>query len=170
MTIPQELYELSSRDPDGCVWKGQRREIISGLDNATTAYQLKPEQSGALIVQNALTGSIYTLPTPVAGMWFEFFTVIACTSNLYQVTTKTITSEFILGTLTAFEAFAQVGDSGTAYPSVVATENYAIDLNGTTQGGLPGDNYILTAVSTTAWLVSAGMNIQSGSTADPWTT
>ncbi len=170
MTIPAELYELSSRDPDGCVWKGARREVITGLDNATTAYQLKPEQSGALIVQNALTGSIYTLPTPVAGMWFEFFTVIACTSNEYKVITKTILSEFILGTLTAFEAFAQVAESGTAYPSVVATENVSINLNGTTSGGLPGDNYILTAVSTTAWVVSAGMNIQSGSTGTPWST
>ncbi len=168
MAIPQELYELSSRDPDGSVWKGARREIITGKE-ATTAFQLRPDQSGALIVSNSLTGAIYTLPTPVAGMWFEFFTVLAPTSNVIRVITKSVTTEFILGVVTAFEAFAQVAESGTAYPSVVATENFAIDLDGTTTGGLPGDNFILTAISSTRWMAS-GMNIQSGTTADPWQT
>ncbi len=170
MTITEELFELSSRDSDGSVWKGARREIISGIEGATTAYQLRPDQSGALIVNNALTGAIYTLPTPVPGMWFEFFTKLACTSNEYKVITKTIASEFIVGALTAFEAFADIDESGTTYPSVVATVNVSINLDGTTTGGLPGDNFILTAVSSVLWLVSAGMNIQSGAIADPWST
>lgn len=167
MAIPAELYELSTRDPDGCVWKGARREIITGLENATTAYQLLPEQSGALITFNALTGAVFTLPTPVAGMWFEFWTQLACTSNEYKVITKTIASEFILGAVTA--THATVGSSGTAYPSVVATANVSVNLNGTTTGGVPGDNFILTAISTTAWMLS-GWNAQSGVTATPLST
>lgn len=169
MTIPTEPYELSSRDPDGSIWKGARREIITGKENGTTAYQLKARQSGALIVNNALTGAVYTLPTPVPGMWFEFWTQIACTSNSYKVITKTIASEYILGVLTAFEAFAELNDSGTAYPSVTATANVSVNLNGTTSGGLPGDNFILTAISTTRW-IAHGQNIQSGSTGTPWAT
>ena len=47
MAIPAELYELSSRDPDGSRWTGAFREIISGGENGLTAYQLLPEQSGA---------------------------------------------------------------------------------------------------------------------------
>ena len=167
MAIPQELYELSNRDPDGSIWKGARREVITGIEGATTAFQLRPDQSGALIVSNTLTGAIYTLPTPVAGMWFEFFTQLAPTSNVIQVITKTVATEFILGAVTAFEAFAQVGDSGTAYPAVTGDSFVSIDLNGTDQGGLPGDNFILTAISTTRWMAS-GMNIQSGVTAEPW--
>ena len=167
MAIPTELYELSSRDPDGSVWKGARREIITGKENATTSYQLLPEQSGALIVTNALTGALYTLPTPVAGMWFEFWTQLAPTSNEIKVITKTIASEFILGAVTA--THATVGSSGTAYPSVVATVNVSINLDGTTTGGVPGDNFILTAISSTLWMAS-GWNVQSGTTADPWDT
>ncbi|KKK51845.1 hypothetical protein LCGC14_3110870, partial [marine sediment metagenome] len=157
MTITEELFELSSRDSSGSVWKGARREIITGKENGTTSYQLLPEQSGALIVSNSLTGALYTLPTPVVGMWFEFFTKLASTSNEVKVVTKTIASEFIVGTLTAFEAFAQINDSGTSYPSLVGTSNVSINQNGTDTGGLPGDNFILTAVSSVLWVVSAGM-------------
>ena len=167
MTITEELFELSSRDPDGSIWTGARREIITGKEAGTVAYQLLPEQSGALIVNNLLAGALYTLPTPVPGMWFEFWTQLACTTNEYKVITKTITSEFILGAVTA--THATVGSSGTAYPSVVATVNVSINLDGTTTGGVPGDNFILTAISSTLWMAS-GWNVQSGSTADPWST
>ncbi len=167
MAIPQELYELSSRDPDGSVWKGARREIITGLENGTTSYQLLPEQSGALIVNNALTGALWTLPTPVAGLWYEFWTQLACTSNEYKVITKTIATEFILGALVA--SHATVASSGTSYPSVTADSYVSINLNGTTTGGVPGDNFILTAISTTRW-VATGWNVQSGSTSTPWST
>ncbi len=171
MAITEELFELSGRDAGGSVWKGARREIITGKENGTTSYQLLPEQSGALIVSNDTSGALYTLPTPVVGMWFEFWTKLAPTGgDVYKVITKTIASEFILGALTAFEAFAQIDDSGTTYPSVVATVNVAVSLNGTTSGGLPGDNFILTAISTTLWVVSAGMNVQSGATGTPWST
>ena len=167
MTIPQELYELSSRDPDGSIWKGARREIITGKENGTTAYQLLPEQSGALIVTNALTGALYTLPTPVAGMWFEFWTQLAPTSNEVKVITKTIATEFILGAVTA--THATVASSGTAYPAITGDSFVSHNQNGTTTGGVPGDQLILTAISTTRWMAS-GWSVQSGTTADPWST
>jgi hypothetical protein len=167
MTIPAELYELSSRDPDGCIWKGARREIISGIEGATTAYQLLPEQSGALIVNNSVTGAVYTLPTPVPGMWFEFITLLATTSNEYKVVTKTIATEFILGAVTA--THATVGSSGTAYPAITGDSYVSHNQNGTTSGGVPGDQLILTAISTTRW-VASGWSVQSGSTGTPWST
>jgi hypothetical protein len=167
MTIPAELYELSSRDPDGCIWNGARREIISGIEGATTAYQLLPEQSGALIVNNSVTGAVYTLPTPVPGMWFEFITLLATTSNEYKVITKTIATEFILGAVTA--THATVGSSGTAYPAITGDSYVSHNQNGTTSGGVPGDQLILTAISTTRW-VASGWSVQSGSTGTPWST
>ncbi len=167
MTIKVELYELSSRDPDGSIWKGARREIITGKENGTTAYQLLPEQSGAMIINNALTGALYTLPTPVAGMWFEFWTQLACTSNEYKVITKTIGSEFILGAVTA--THATLASSGTAYPAITGDSYVSHNQNGTTSGGVPGDQLILTAISTTRWMAS-GWSVQSGSTATPWST
>ena len=169
MTIAAEKYELSSRESEGCVWKGARREIITGWEDSTglVAYQLTPAQSGALVIFNQLAGGLITLPTPVAGMQFEFWTQLARTSNEYKVVTKTVASEFILGVLNA--THATVGSSGTAYPSVVATANVSVNLNGTTTGGVPGDNFILTAASTTAWVLS-GWNAQSGVTSTPLST
>lgn len=172
MAIPQELYELSSRDPDGSVWKGARRRVLTGLGDSTglVAFQLLPEQSGALIINNLLAGALYTLPTPVPGMWFEFWTKIACTTNEYKVITKTIATEFILGAVTAQELFANPpDDSGTAYPAITGDSFVSLNLNGTTSGGLPGDNFILTAISSTRWMAS-GQNVQSGNTATPWST
>jgi hypothetical protein len=100
-------------------------------------------------------------------MWFEFWTQLACTSNEYKVITKTITSEFILGAVTA--THATVGSSGTAYPAVTGDSFVSHNQNGTTTGGVPGDQLILTAISTTRW-VASGWSVQSGSTADPWST
>jgi hypothetical protein len=169
MAIPAELYELSSRDPDGSIWTGARREIITGKEGSTglVPYQLTAEQSGALIVNNSLTGSLYRLPTPVPGMWFEFVTLLACTSNEYKVITKAIVTEFILGAVTA--THATVGSSGTAYPAVTGDSFVSHNQNGTTTGGVPGDQLILTAISTTRW-VASGWSVQSGSTGDPWST
>jgi hypothetical protein len=169
MTIPAEKYELSSRDPDGCVWKGARREIITGWEDSTglVAYQLTPAQSGALVIFNQLAGGLITLPTPVAGMQFEFWTQLVRTSNEYKVITKTIASEFILGAVTA--THATVGSSGTAYPAITGDAYVSVNLNGTTSGGLIGDNFILTAISTTRWMLS-GWNAQSGSTGTPLST
>ena len=168
MAIPVELYELSSRDPDGSIWKGARREIITGKEGAAlSVYQLLPEQSGALIISNSLTGAIYTLPTPVRGMWFEFWTQLAPTSELVKVITKTIADEFILGAVTA--THATLNDSGTAYPSVTGDSFVSYKQNGTTTGGVPGDQLILTAISTTRWIAS-GWCVQSGSTGEPWST
>ena len=167
MAIPQDLYELSSRDPSGSIWKGARREIITGLENTTTAFQLLPEQSGALIIHNALTGAVYTLPTPVAGMWFEFFTLLTVTSNEYKVITKTIATEFILGAVTANHA--SVASSGTAYPAITGDSFVSHNQNGTTTGGVIGDTLMLTAISTTRWIAS-GWSVQTGSTADPRST
>ena len=167
MAIPQELYELSSRDPSGSIWKGARREIITGLEDTTTAVQLLPEQSGALIIHNALTGAVYTLPTPVAGMWFEFFTLLTVTSNEYKVITKTIATEFILGAVTANHD--TVGSSGTAYPAITGDSFVSHNQNGTTTGGVIGDTLMLTAISTTRWMAT-GWSVQTGSTADPWST
>ena len=168
MAIPQELYELSSRDPDGSIWKGARREIITGKESdGLTAFQLLPEMSGALIITNSLTGALYTLPTPVAGMWFEFWTQLAPTSNEIKVITKTIATEFILGAVTA--THATVGSSGTAYPAITGDSFVSHNQNGTDTGGVPGDQLILTAISTTRW-VASGWSVQSGTTADPWST
>lgn len=167
MAIPQELYELSSRSPDGSIWKGARREIITGLENTTTPFQLLPEQSGALIVNNALTGAVYTLPTPVAGMWFEFFTLLTVTSNEYKVITKTIGSEFILGAVVA--THATVASSGTAYPAITGDSFVSHNQNGTDTGGVVGDTLMLTAISTTRW-IATGWSVQTGSTAVPWST
>ncbi len=166
MTIQAELYELSSRDPDGSRWSGSFREVITGQENGTTALQLLPEQSGALVVSAALTGAVYTLPTPVVGMWFEFYSNLAPTTNEYKVITKAGT-ELMIGALVG--THATVGSSGTGFTAEAGDSFISISQNGTTSGGIPGDNFILTAISTTRWLVT-GWTVQSGSVGTPFDT
>lgn len=166
MTIQTELQELSSRDPDGSIATGQHREVISGKGNTTTTYKLLPEQSGALCLFDEVDGVVYTLPTPVVGMWFEFFTSVTITTNETKVLTKDTSTEFILGGVLCLHA--TLSSSGTVYLAN-GTSHSAIEGNGTTKGGTIGDNYRLTAISTTQWLVE-GVMVQTGNTATPLAT
>ena len=98
MAIVAELESISSQDGDGSLAIGIHREVITfsvagvGLVN----YQLKPEESGALIIFASLTGNLVTLPTPVKGLWFEFINELARTSNATKIITTTITTDFLL--------------------------------------------------------------------------
>ncbi len=164
MTIPAELESISSQDGDGSIAQGIHREVITfsvagvGLVN----YQLLPEQSGALVLFNSLTGNLVTLPTPVAGMWFEFITQIAPTSNETKIVTKTIATDFLLGSIiSASETVAEGMDVFTANGST----HVSFSANGTTTGSEVGTRLVLTALNTTQWHIK-GVNQGSGGAVD----
>ena len=168
MAIGAELESISSQDGDGSIAKGIHREVITfsvagvGLVN----YQLKPEESGALIIFASLTGNLVTLPTPVAGMWFEFMNELARTSNETKIVTKDITTDFLLGSIiSASETVAEGMDVFTAD----GTSNHvSISMNGTTTGGQVGTRLVLTALNSTQWLIKGVNQGSGGAVVDPF--
>lgn len=141
---------------------GWSRKIIG---DAVATRQLKDNESGALCLFDRAAGTVYTLPTPVAGMFFDFYTTVSRTSNAHKVITKTPASQFLLGIInqviaTSATTLASQGDGST---------HVAISMNGTTTGGVIGDQFRLTAISSTQW-VASGLISGSGSLATPYAT
>lgn len=141
--------------------RGWARDIIG---DAVATRTLLAKESGALCLFDRAAGVVYTLPTPVIGMQFEFATTVTITSNAAKVITAAAT-QFILGDLNVI----LVGAATTLAAAGNGTTHIAISSNGTTTGGVIGDRYRLTAISTTQWLVD-GYVSGSGSLATPFST
>ena len=157
------LFQLGTDNPDGCVAPGLHREVISGVG---ATRQLLPEESGALCLFDVATGVVYTLPTPVTGMQFEFMVTVAVTSNAHKVITKTPASQFIKGGIIMGDVtIATSGD----YFEADGTTHVAISAAGSTTGGLLGERYVLTAISTTQWAIH-GVAHGAGTLATPVST
>ncbi len=136
------------------------------IHEGVATRQLLASESGALCIFGVATGVVYTLPTPVKGMQFEFLATVAVTSNSYKVITKTIASEFLLGGVGAISyAVAEGGDTFSAN----GTNIVAITEDGATKGGLIGDHFTVTAISSTQWAIT-GVIVGAGTLADPFTT
>ena len=168
MAIPAELESISSQDADGSIAYGIHREVItfSGAGVGLSNYQLTPEQSGALVIFNSLTGNLVTLPTPSKGMWFEFINEIARTSNETKIVTKNIVTDFILGSIiSASETVAEGMDVFTADGT---SNDVSISMNGTTTGGQVGTRFVLTALNSTQWFVKGVNQGSGGAVTDPF--
>jgi len=159
------LEQLGYNSPEGNVAPGQHKKVIQSI--GTTTRQLNPAESGSVIIMDAATQITVTLPTPVIGMSFDFVTSVSVTtSDTHKIITKTIASEFIVGGIdSSSTAVAEGGDSFVAN----GTTHVAIDSNGSTTGGLVGQTFRLTAISTTQWAVS-GVLFGTGTLATPFTT
>lgn len=152
------LEQLGNGNPEGCVAPGIHRKVIQSVGATRT---LKADESGALCLLDRAAGVVYTLPTPVAGMQFEFEATVAVTSNAYTVQTSAAT-EFVLGSVTAGSLAAAMDvfqADGTAHVKISA--------NGSTTGGLVGERYVLTAINSTQWLIH-GVTVGSGTLATPF--
>ncbi len=141
--------------------RGAARAIIG---EAVATRTLTAKESGALCLFDRAAGVVYTLPTPVIGMQFEFATTVTITSNAAKVITSAGT-EFLLGALD----MVIVASATTLAATGNGTTHRAISSNGTTTGGVIGDRYRLTAISSTQWLVD-GILSGSGSLATPFAT
>jgi len=176
MTITAELQSISSQDGDGSIAKGIHREVITfsavgvnaGAGIGAVNYQLKPDQSGALIVFNSLTGNLVTLPTPVRGMWFEFINQIAATSVETKVITNDITAEFILGSV--IQGSATITQSMDVFTADGTSNHVSISMNVHTAatGGAVGNHFIMTAISATQWYIKGMLQVSGGDATDPF--
>lgn len=161
-TISTNLESLSYQAPDGCIATGLHRQVIDGVGATRT---LLPEESGALCLFDRAAGVVYTLPTPVAGMQFEFSSTVAVTSNAYKVVTASA-SQFLIGSVMA--GSLTVADSGDVFQAN-GTTHRAISMAGSTTGGLVGGSIKFTAISSTQWVIEGDI-VGSGTLADPFTT
>ncbi len=160
--ISTNLEALSYQAPDGCIATGLHRQVIDGVGATRT---LLPEESGALCLFDRAAGVVYTLPTPVAGMQFEFSSTVAVTSNAYKVVTAAGT-QFLIGSVMA--GSLTVADSGDVFQAN-GTTHRAISMGGSTTGGLIGGSIKFTAISSTQWVIEGDI-VGSGTLADPFTT
>lgn len=147
MAIPTNLERLSYNSPDGCIAEGLHREVISGVGNTTTAYELSAEQSGALCLFDAADGVIYTLPAPAIGLEFDFLVTVAGTSNAYSIDTDAATT-FIGGGVGSFST--AVAEGGDSFPATISS-TVSIDLDSDVTGRLVGTKLKLVCLSSTTW-------------------
>jgi hypothetical protein len=137
---------------------GAFRQVIDGVGATRT---LAPEESGALCLFDLATGNTFTLPAPVVGMQFEFATKVTITSNSAKVVTDAATT-FIVGGVGLQNSGATTGQ----FFAFNGTTHRSVNGNGTTTGGIIGDRYRLTCISSTLWQLDGVMN-QTGTAATP---
>lgn len=157
----QNYEQLSYGAPGLSMHRGQARQVIS---DGVATRTLTAKESGALCCLDLAAGVTYTLPTPVAGMTFEFITTVTRTSNAHKTITN-LATEFLLGAIGTMNNAATTAEAFAADGSTIR----ALSSNGTTTGGIIGDRYRVTAISATQWFVE-GLLINSGTAATPFAT
>ena len=157
------LEQLGKNDSAGCVAQGIHKNVISSVG---ATRQLLASESGSTCLFDRAAGVVYTLPTPVEGMFFDFRTSVTITSNSSKTITKTIATEFILGTVFGYTTDVTEIDGFSANGST----HVAIASNGTTTGGVIGDCYRMTAISTTQWLIEGNVFCGTSTPSTPFAT
>ena len=166
MTITSEVERLDTGDSEGCKYRGYHREVISGKENTTYPYILKPAESGALCVHGAADGAAWILPPAEAGLWFEFLATVSVTaSDVYSVTCSS--GDFIIGIIIGGNL--TIGASG-GFGTADGSTHLGLSQNGSTTGGLIGDSFVLTAINSSQWAMTQGVSIGSGTNATPFVT
>lgn len=128
------------------------------------AATLTEAQSGALLVFDAAAGYTITLPTnaPI-GTWFDVTVDTTVTSVVARLACPT--GEFFKGTILQGQPTTFTQTARTAN----GTTHLAWEGNGTTTGGILGDNMQVVKDSLTTWRIR-GLNTATGSTATPFKT
>ena len=151
-----------ARATDGILVPGQHRNVIQSQGATRT---LKANESGSLCLFDRAAGIVYTLPSPIVGMTFEFLVSVAVTSNAHKVITNAATVFMKGGIIMGDVTVAQSGD----YFEADGSTHVAISAAGTTTGGLLGERYVLTCTSTTQWVIH-GVCHGAGTLATPFAT
>jgi hypothetical protein len=162
MAISANLERLGNGNPTGCAAPGLHQQVIQSVGATRT---LLPEESGSLCLLDRAAGVVYTLPTPIEGMRFEFLATVAVTSNAYKVITSAATVFLVGGIIMGDVTVAQSGD----YFEADGTTIVALSADGATKGGLLGERYVVTAISTTQWVIH-GVCHGAGTLATPFAT
>lgn len=157
--VPASLPRVTPGGP--AAYLGNVRQVIDAVGATRT---LAPDESGALCLFDVASGQVFTLPPPVVGLQYEFAVKVTITSNASKVLTDAATT-FIVGGAALINSGAATGQFFAAN----GTTHRSINGNGTTTGGIIGDRYRFTCISSTLWQVDAVMN-QTGTAATPFAT
>lgn len=159
-TNPDNFEQVSYGNSKMSQHTGFARNIIG---DAVATRQLLAKESGSLCLMDRAAGVIYTLPTPSIGMQFEFLVTVSVTSNAHKIVTAATASQFLLGEVFMYTTATASGAGFAANGSSIG----ALSANGSTTGGLIGERYIVTAISTTQWAIW-GQCVGSGTIATPF--
>lgn len=137
------------------------RNVINVTASTRT---MTTDESGALVLLNLATGIDITLPaiksSDEVGTWYEFVSVLAASSESYTITAQA--ADLLLG-----RVLAQDTDTANTITSFApdGSDDLIITLSDTAD--LPGGTVIVTAISTTQWLVQ-GTLFHTGNSATPF--
>ena len=151
-----------ARATDGVYLPGSHKGVISGVG---ATRKLKANESGSLCLLDRAAGVVYTLPTPIVGMNFDFLVSVSITSNAGKVITAASTQFLLGGVIMGDVTITTSGD----YFEANGTTHVALSANGSTTGGLLGERFTVTAISTTQWVIH-GVCHGAGTLADPFAT
>lgn len=160
-TVRQNFEQLSYNGPALSQHSAQARVIIG---DAVATRTLLAKESGALCLFDRAAGVVYTLPSPVIGMTFEFAVTVTITSNSAKFITN-LATEFLVGSCVLANTAATTTEGFAANGTTIRSWNG----NGTTTGGLIGDRIRVTAISSTQWFVE-GLATNTGVVATPFAT
>lgn len=151
-----------ARATDGVFVLSSHQNIIQSVG---ATRKLLANESGSLCLFDRAAGIVYTLPTPIVGMTFDFMVTVAVTSNAHRVITAAATQFLLGGIIMGDVTVAQSGD----YFEADGSTHVAISAAGATTGGLLGERYELRAISTTQWVIH-GVCHGAGTLATPFAT
>lgn len=126
------------------------------------ALALTPQMSGSVILLDIASGATATLPTPQAGLWYQFVVTVSVTSNNHKIVAKTTGTDLFIGSL--WETVA-AGTGTSFFPN--GSSHSAVTMNGTTTGGLINTAIDVYCTGSAQWLVD-GTNFASGTIATPF--
>ncbi len=156
--VLQNYEQLSYGSKGLSMHRAKASQIIG---DAVATRTLTAKESGATCLFDVASGVSYTLPPPVPGMEFEFYSSVTITSGAAAIVTDSAAT-FIQGVvLGASVATATVG--GFAFNG---TSHVTCSMNGTTTGGIQGTKLKVKALSSTVWQIE-GYTIGSGTLATP---
>lgn len=135
-----------------------KREIVTG-HGATVA--VSADDTFKVASMDRAAGVVFTLPLAVPGLIYEFTASVSVTSNSYKIVTGAAT-EFLVGA-------AAILATGSTTFAADGTTHRAVNMNGTTTGGLRGSTIRFICLSNTQWAVDGSL-IGSGAQATPFAT
>lgn len=165
-----EVLEVQGLDGSGRLAATTERVTVQKLVNqsgqvvaAGSTLALTASDAGATILLNTATGSVVTLPAATgSGQRFTFVVTTAVTSGDHKILAHS-TSDFIQGNV-----FTQDSATVTGYSSN-GTADHSLALNGSTTGGLVGDQIELVDVAANLFQ-ARGITQSTGVAATPFST
>lgn len=134
------------------------------IDVTTATRAMTTDESGALVLLNRSGGIDITLPAILSehevGTTYEFVSVLAASSDTYTITAGT--ADLLIGRVLAHDT-----DTSNTIASFAPDGSDDLIITFSDTADLPGGTVVVTAISTTRWLVQ-GTLYHTGNSATPF--